>query len=63
MAMGNPNPNPGTAVRNVAMLQGDSQDTRDTRLNRLRHGRDTLYRAPPAQIRACGITAHGSYLG
>ena len=30
---------------------------------KFRHGRDTHYWAPPAQIRACGITAHGSYLG
>ena len=26
-------------------------------------GRDTGHPVPPAQIRACGTTAHGSYLG
>ena len=26
-------------------------------------GRDVRYRAPPAQIRTCGIPAYGSHLG
>ena len=30
---------------------------------RLRRGRDSGYPLPPAQTRACGATAHGSYLG
>jgi hypothetical protein len=30
---------------------------------RLRRGRDGRYRPPPAQTRACGATAHGSYFG
>jgi hypothetical protein len=30
---------------------------------RLRRGRDGRYQPPPAQTRACGATAHGSYFG
>src|ERR1700684_152262 len=30
---------------------------------RLRRGRDSGYPLPPAQTRACGATAHGSYFG
>ena len=30
---------------------------------RYRRGRDGRYRPPPAQTRACGATAHGSYFG
>jgi hypothetical protein len=30
---------------------------------RLRRGRDSGYPLPPAHTRACGATAHGSYLG
>jgi len=44
-------------VRRAFLYGSDALTRRDGR------GRDGPYGPPPAQIRACGTTAHGSYFG